>query len=362
MSDSWLTEMKFLGSFLGVLCGLCYVHVAWYNRDNSKGDFKEFLKIKVLFFLLPLCLPVYFDCFSLLTQFFPLLNKIIPFFSQFDAQESKAFAIFYMIFLCATASLIILIMCLYAHRCGLMLSSIPAESRELAIRCASETFFHGISNTVQIMAEKMPKLHLDSKCNLIHFMPETYKLLSTLDQDRNSNKLAFFRSKFNSVIGILLYQFFQHDNRAHPDFCATYYRYDPQSSSKPLVFIARVSGGGNYHASSMTILGPRSLAMRCLKEGKILHFPNGKNGPRRDTLIPPLSNKQIKQFVVLPVPCEENLSFKDRCGVLCIDTCLANAWQLSEKFHLSLLEWSTCIVSELHKEILANGGPTNELK
>lgn len=330
---------RMAGLFLGAILGFFYVHYAWYQRGQDTQEPIKHIKIKGLGVFsivtgVPACFGLHFQAIQPLTAYM-LASGFL------------------------TVFLLILYIVISAYRGAFITSSVPADSRRLALKCATEAFFRGWPSAQLVLDNQMSHIHSVSKCNLIQIMKATYELLFNLS--RNADNQVSFKSNFKAVLGIILYNFFQHHADAHPNFCVSYYQYSPKSRNEPLKFVVRLTGGSNYHAEGVTTLGPKSMAMECIKNGKIILFPDDKSSPKSSRLDPPLSNKKIKHFLLLPVPVGQDIPLNDRRGVLCIDTCLKDAWQLRDEFHLSLLKWCTSVVDRLHKYHL-EGEPGNAHK
>lgn len=322
------------GIFLGAILGFFYVHYAWYQRTPDTKVAIKHVKIKGL------------GVFSSVTG--------VPVLLGLKYQAIQPLTAYMLVSGFGTVFILILYMVISAYRGAAIITLIPSESRRLALKCATEAFFRGWPNAQLVLDDQMSHIHVLSKCNLIKIMSATYELLSSLphgatnDADNNVD----FMSNFKAVVGIILYNFFQHHADDHPDFCVSYYQFFPKSRTEPLKLVVRLTGGSNYHAEGATVLGTKSIAMECIKTGKIKLFPDDKSSPKPSKLDPPLRNKRIKHFLLLPVPHKDDLPSNDRLGVLCIDTCLKDAWQLKDEFHLSLLKWCTNVVSQLHKVYL----------
>ena len=321
--------LRIAGVFLGFLLGCFYIHYAWYTRGPDTDVPRKNVKIKGL------------GIFSLTTGVPALLglkfSSMLP-LTYYMLLSGLAFSVF-----------ILFIMVLVAYKMGYNSALDPLEKRRVATNCASEAFFKGWPFANEIMLQQITSIHQTSKRAILKLVRDTSDLLENPAHTKPNREE--FIAGFKSILSMILYQFFQHDRNRHPDFCASYY--DLDHTKKEFGLIARVSGGGNYHKDHHSVLGKDSVAMKAAKSGILILYPDQKKDFNIRALKPKLKNRKIKRFLVIPVPVDENLDLCHRKGVICIDTAKKNAWQLTDDFHVDLLEWSSTIIKKLHDEYLA---------
>ena len=88
-----------------------------------------------------------------------------------------------------------------------------------------------------------------------------------------------------------------------------------------------------------------------MKEGSSILYPDDKKKIGIKKPKPPLK-KEIKRLLVIPIPINADLSINQRIGVICVDTSRKDAWQLTDRFHIDLLEWVGHITVNLDKKYL----------
>lgn len=319
---------RLAGIFLGIVLGLFYIHYAWYQRGPETLDTRKHIKIKGL------------GVFSVVTGGPALLGNHYQAIQQFTSYTLVGGMVI--------VPVLIVGMVLVAYRSAYDIAFVPAEARRIALKCASEAFFKGWPYAQAVMDDKMLYVHAESKCRLVTLMHDTHMQLTNLPSD--STKKVNFVSNFKAVVGMTLYHFFQHKGDTHPDFCASYYQYTPENTREPLQLVVRITGGGDYHAQGATKLEANSIAMECLNRRQMILYPGDKQRLGIGSPHPPMRNRKIKHFLLIPVPFSEQTD--KPLGVFCVDTCKKDAWQLRDEFHLTVLKWCTSVICELHENYL----------
>lgn len=314
------------GIFLGFVLSFFYVHYAWYTRSPSKNT-KTNVKIKGL------------GIFSLTTG--------VPALIGINTENFEILTTYMLLSGFGCIIFLLLLMCSFAYICGLKSSSDPNNAVTVAIKCSMEAFFKGWPFVDEIIHNEKSNIHTESKRALLRLNRELNILFKELPE--SDRPLLEFKSHFKAILGVVLYQFFQHSYNDHPNFSASYYKLSNNKSEFEL--ISRITGTGNYHINGQSKLGMNSIAMKSLIEGKPILFPDDTKLYRIKPN-PPLRNKKINKFIILPIPFDSELEFKDRKGILCIDSSKKDPWQLNDCFHTDLLVWVTEFIDQLHDKYL----------
>lgn len=329
-----MTELEGLniagGLSIGAIFGFAYLHYAWYTRDDvpkgSRTFFNTHVKIKGLV--------------SILTADGGLAT--IAAFTPVPA----TFSMYSLAGTACVGALGIIYFGISGFLSGYQTEVNPGQKLSFGLRCAQRSFMSGTPAVETLLDERNQYIHEASKLALLQLAHDTAEMVQFPSHTYDDAKE--FRTAFESLFALVLANFFQHGDPQHPEFCATYYLWD--QPNRQFNRIVRRSGDGHYHAGEPSRLDERSFAYAALKQGRILVFPRDLPISGLRGVYPPLKKnkgKRTREFIVIPVPPDENLVPGKRLGVVCIDTSRKGCWQFKDQFHMELLKWTAALIHQL---------------